>query len=115
MSRGHYTKDFKMNILEELLSGRSGISYLCRKYRVSRQTIYLWKKEYLDGEMVDIPETKAGYEHRIAQLERKVGQLIMDNELLKKALNSANHPRKRDGKSSGIISPLTRISKGDAK
>jgi len=113
--RQRYSKAFKMNLLEELQSGTISVSALCRKYGVSRQAIYLWEKEYLDGKVIDVPETKTGYEHRIAQLERKVGQLLMDNDLLKKALQSANNHRRSDGKSSEIISPLTRPSKGDVK
>lgn len=110
-----YSRDFKLHVLEELRSGSSSISALCREYGVSRQTVYLWEREYFDG-MLDSKLVKEnGYEHKIAQLERKIGQLTMDNELLKKALRSVDNLREISEKSSEIISPLTRMSKGGAK
>ena len=52
--------------------------------------------------------TDAGYKRKIEQLERMVGQLTMDNELLKKALKSSNNHKNRNVRFSETISPLTK-------
>ena len=113
--RRSFSKEFKRSLVEELLSGTSSVSVLCRKHEISQQTISTWKKAYLDGKLDNEPVTEAGYKYKIEQLERKIGQLTMDNELLKKVLQSENNRKKSGGRSSEIISPLTRMSKGGAK
>ena len=69
----------------------------------------------MDGKLDNEPESISGLKHKIEQLERKVGQLTMDNELLKKVLKSANRQSQANGKYSEIISPLTIMSKGGVK
>ena len=113
--RRSFSKDFKRGLIEELLSGTSRVSELCRKHDLSQPLISNWKQDYLYGKLDNEPVTDAGYKHKVEQLERRVGQLTMDNELLKKALKSANNHPKKNGRCSEIISPLTRRSKGGAK
>ncbi|MCP4651638.1 MAG: transposase [PVC group bacterium] len=113
--RRSFSKEFKRGLIEELLSGASKVSELCRKHDLSNPLISNWKQDYLDGKLDNEPVTDAGYKHKVEELERMVGQLTMDNALLKKALKSANNQPKSNGKFSEIISPLTRRSKGGAK
>ena len=114
-TRRSFTNEFKRRVVEEILSESATIGVQSRKYNLAYQLVARWKKDYLDGKLDNEPVTDAGYKHKIEQLERMVGQLTMDKELLKKALQSANNHQKSNGKCSEIISPLTRKSKGDAK
>ena len=114
-TRRSFTNEFKRRVVEEVLSESATIGVQSRKYNLAYQLIVRWKKDYLDGKLDNEPVTDAGYKHKIEQLERMVGQLTMDKELLKKALKSANSHQRSNGKCSEIISPLTRRSKGGAK
>jgi len=60
---------------------------LARRYGLSRNLIRLWVRQYEAGEFTDeLAEAVriAEYEHKIAKLERKVGTLTMEVDLLKK-------------------------------
>ena len=114
-TRRSFTNEFKRRVVEELLSESSTIGVQSRKYNIAYQLVARWKKDYLDGKLDNEPVTDAGYKHKIEQLERMVGQLTMDKELLKKALKLTNNHQRSNGKCSEIISPLTKTSKGGAK
>ena len=113
--RRTFSNEFKRRVVEEILSESATIGVQSRKYDLAYQLVVRWKKDYLDGKLDNEPVTDAGYKHKIEQLERKVGQLTMDNELLKKALKSASNQKRSNGVSSEIISPLTRMSGGGAR
>jgi transposase-like protein len=86
MSYRRYTKDFKQKVLRELGTGES-VAAVARRYAVSRQLIYEWQQKQRDGALDDtmaVRETQL--KHQIGALERKVGQLTMENEFLKKTL-----------------------------
>ena len=60
-----------------------------------RSLIRIWVAKYEAGEFDDEQvqgDVLARYEARIAELERKVGQLVMENDLLKKARRAAEQP-----------------------
>lgn len=86
MSYKRYTKAFKQKVLREVEQGGS-VSAVSRRFAVSRQLIYEWQQKQRDGSLQD---PKAAQESQlraeIAELQRKVGQLTMENEFLKKTL-----------------------------
>ena len=55
------------------------------------------------------------YREKISQLERMVGRLTMEKDVLKKALRSAQQQQHSNASSSQITSPLSVVSKGGAK
>ena len=114
-TRRSFSKEFKCRVVEEILSESATIGAQSRKYNIAYQLVACWKQDYLDGKLDNEPVTDAGYKHKIEQLERKVGQLIMDNELLKKALKSSSNPQRSNGRFSEIISPLTKMYIGGAR
>jgi transposase-like protein len=67
-------------------TGRKRIA-VSRRFAVSRQLIYEWQQKQRDGSLQD---PKAAQESQlraeIAELHRKIGQLTMENEFLKKTL-----------------------------
>jgi transposase-like protein len=71
----------------EFLEGRAGLHELARRHSLSRNLIRLRIREYEAGEFTDeVAEAVrvAEYERKIAKLERNVGQLTMEVDLLKK-------------------------------
>ena len=90
MSRGPYrrhTPQFKLQLCTDIRSGTVGRREAQKKYGLSANLIQLWLTQYDRGEL-NREEVEAWaaaeYEAKIAALERKVGQLTMELELLKK-------------------------------
>ena len=99
-----YTVEFKRRLAEEHLSGGIGLSELARRHDISRELLRIWVKKYEAGEFASAGPTspdRRAYEARIAGLERKVGQLTMELDLLKKGLISARRAR---GGTSPVVS-----------
>jgi transposase-like protein len=86
MSYKRYTKEFKQKVLREVELGE-GASAVARRYAVSRQLIHEWQQRKRDGTLQDTGvDLKAQLEREVSDLQRKVGQLTMENEFLKKTL-----------------------------
>ena len=86
--RQTHTKKVKFQAALDLISEKHTITELCQKYNVHQRVLYRWKKELLEnGSSLFDRKTKSKPEHKeIDSLERKVGQLTMENDFLKKAL-----------------------------
>ena len=118
-SRGSYRRhssQFKIQVCQEIRSGSLSRRGAQEKYHLSANLIQLWLSLYDRGELVSEEAEAAAiveYEAKIAALERKVGQLTMELDLLKKT------PRLRlvsSNESSSIVSgPKVVPFDGDAK
>jgi len=89
-ARGPYRRhspQFKVQLCTDIRSGKIGRREAQRTYQISANLIQMWLDQYDRGEL-DTEEaaasTIADYEAKIAALERKVGQLTMEVDLLKK-------------------------------
>ena len=88
-----FTNEFKGKGVEELLSGASRPAQICLKYDIAVSLLYYWKKQYSYGKFDDAPIRVTTMKDRIDKLEKLVGRLTLENELLKKALqNNLSHP-----------------------
>jgi transposase len=93
-----YSIAFKRQVAEEHLSGGTSLNQLARRHDISRELLRTWVRKYEAGEFAGGGPTEAdrrAYEAKIAGLERKVGQLAMELDLLKKGLTSARRARAR--------------------
>jgi len=99
-----YSIDFTRQVVQEYLAGDVSLHGLAKRHRICRNLIRIWLTKYEAGEFNEeaaIAASLEEYEARIAALERKVGQLTMENELLKKTLPPA---RSANDASSSIVS-----------
>ena len=99
-----YSIEFKRQVAEEHLSGGASLNQLARRHDISRELLRTWVKKYEAGEFAGDGPAKAdrrAYEAKIAGLERKVGQLTMELDLLNKGLISA---RRASGGTSSVVS-----------
>jgi transposase-like protein len=98
-----YTVEFKRQVVEEHLGGVS-LNQLARRHDISRELLRTWVKKYEAGDLAGgrptTPDRRA-YEAKIAGLERKVGQLTMELDLLERGLRSA---RRASGASTSVVS-----------
>jgi len=94
--RRKYSKDFKIEMVESALKGRS-ILELAKENDIYPKLITRWKRQYLDGKFHG---TSAGdtelrkLKLKICELEQMVGKLTMENYLFKKEKEFALAMRK---------------------
>ena len=93
LSRAVYSRDLKITTMRALDAGASP-GELARKYQLSPKLLERWRGEWRArgesafpgiGRRVSDPSILDDA-RRIAELERKIGQLTMENDFLKKAL-----------------------------
>ena len=86
--RRKHTAEFKAQVALETLKGMETVSEIAAKYEVHPVQVGNWKRELLEGagSLFLRKNAKADeeQERQIETLERKVGQLTMENEFLKK-------------------------------
>ena len=93
VSRAVYSRDLKIAAMRALDAGATG-GEIARKYQVSPHLLQRWREEWrakgdlafpgLGRRGVSLPAVDDA--RRIAELERKIGQLTMENDFLKKTL-----------------------------
>ena len=94
LSRAVYSRDLKIAAMRALDAG-STAGEIARKYQLSPKLLERWRGEWRAKGETGVSRALAGVEptlpavddaRRIAELERKIGQLTMENDFLKKAL-----------------------------
>ena len=109
-----FSVEFKRQVVEELLSGESRPAQLCRRHNITSSLLYYWKKQYGRGKFNNEPTAEAALTDRIEKLERLVGRLTLENEFLKKGLQSSLSQSQKNGKSSANGSTSSAASGGGA-
>jgi transposase len=93
LSRAAYSRDLKIAAMRALDTGSTN-GEIARKYQLSPKLLERWRGEWrAKGELAFPGNGRRGSSlpavddaRRIAELERKIGQLTMENDFLKKAL-----------------------------
>jgi transposase-like protein len=92
LARSVYSRDLKIATMRAWDAG-STAGEIARKYQLSPKLLERWRGEWRakgesafpgTGRRADVPALDDA--RRIAELERKIGQLTMENDFLKKAL-----------------------------
>jgi len=80
----NYTQEFKLQVLQEADAGVP-MSELTRKYEIGIGVIYRWRRQFKSSPSNPFPGngSRNTDRARIAELERMVGRLTMQNEFLK--------------------------------
>ena len=94
------------------LCGGTTTAAACRKYTIAYPVVARWKKDYSLGKLDNKPTTPEGYQEKIAELERKVGQLTMENDVLKKVLKQTQSQKARSAPIYPITFPRSEASGG---
>ena len=120
LSRAVYNRDLKIACMRALDAGAT-TGEIARKYQLSPKLLERWRGEWrAKGESAfpgigrgsDLPALDDA--RRIGELERKIGQLTMENDFLKKALRhfKDHHP---PAVVSGVDACLQKSSKARRK
>lgn len=88
LERRAFTREFKIAAIKEIESGKN-VGIVARRLQVSKNVLYRWYREYRKQPTKAFSGPgKAINVSREAELERKIGQLTMENDFLKKVLES---------------------------
>ena len=79
-----HSLETKRATLAEYMAGMK-VAEICRRYEISSGMLYYWKRRSDKGLLDGNPDKEDVLEKRVEELERMVGKLTMENELLKKA------------------------------
>jgi len=90
-----YSATFKQEVVEEFLLGAKGSVQIARERGIDITTLRKWRRDYEQHgaeawSNVAVPAPTN--EDKIAQLERVIGQLTVENLVLKKALTLVRSP-----------------------
>jgi transposase-like protein len=101
--RRKFSAEFKLDTVMEGLRGQKGIAQICREREITEPLYYKWKQRF-EERVLEIFEDERQRKpvgdndaQRIAELERMVGRLTMENEILKKARTWLDTQRVRNG------------------
>lgn len=103
-NRRSFAPKFKAQVILELLSGSKSQAELCREHQLSPNLLNTWKDAFLanasavfqSGQANPSGETDAA---RVAELERLVGRLTLEVDILKKGSSALPHLRRKGGRS----------------
>jgi transposase len=92
MRRRHFSPEFKKKIAIEAIKEQRTINEIAHEHQIHPVQISKWKKELLDGaiSIFEDPRKREGElrsrEQQESVLQQKVGQLVIENDWLKKKL-----------------------------
>ena len=61
-NRRSFSKDFKKNVVESIISGGTTTATASRKYSIAYAVIARWQKEYAMGRLDNTPTLEEGWE-----------------------------------------------------
>lgn len=87
--RRTYSADFKLDTVMEGIRGEKSVAQICRERGIKDVLYYKWRDIFIEraAEIFESQKNTAQKEkeERVAELERMIGKLALENEILKKA------------------------------
>lgn len=87
--RRTYNAEFKLDTVMEGIRGEKSIAQICREREIKDTLYYKWRDHFVNRATTIFEDRRntafQEKEERIAKLERMIGKLAMENEILKKA------------------------------
>ena len=96
-----FSADFKLDTVMEGFRGEKSIAQICREREIKDVLYYKWRDTFVEnaasvfGGQGDNDRQKL--EARIAELERMIGQMTIENEILKKAKSWLDSGYRKNG------------------
>jgi putative transposase len=92
MQKRVHSREFKLEVVRQIVTGQKRPAQACREYGLAESVLSRWRKEYHEhGDAAFLPsplEQASIQDQRMVELERFCGQLALENQVLKKALQS---------------------------
>jgi transposase len=103
--RRTFTPDFKLEAVLDMVRGEKAVAQICRERDITESLLYKWRDAFFERApnlFADQRSSGNGSDpqaERIAELERMVGRLTMEIEVLKKARSLLVSTPKPNGRS----------------
>jgi transposase-like protein len=103
--RRTFTADFKFEAVLDMVRGEKTVAQICRERDITESLLYTWRDAFLERAPAIFADGRRGSNgndpqvERIAELERMVGKLTMEIEVLKKARSLLSSTPKPNGRS----------------
>ena len=85
MSKKYYEENFKKQIVKIYNQGNHTYRELSEQYGIAASTMRQWVIRYNNTRSFNAEDNKTDEEKRIKEIEKKVKQLEMENDILKQA------------------------------
>lgn len=93
MSRRTFSREFKLEIVQQLASGEKRPAQVCREHNLAPSLLQRWRQQHAQhGAQAFTPGPHTEIEtleRKVADLERCCGQLALENTVLQRALQTA--------------------------
>ena len=93
-----WTAKRKSAVVLEVLKGQMTSVDACRKYGIKQSELEEWTERFLEagekGLKLNPPDEFAAYESQIKDLQAKVGELVLDRDILKKTVEIQSREKK---------------------
>jgi transposase-like protein len=99
-----FSAEFKLDTVIEGLRGEKSIAQICREREITDSLYYKWRDVFYDRAVAIFNDSRQAdqrnndLEEQIAELERIIGRLTVENEILKKARTWLDTQRGRSGR-----------------
>ena len=102
LTQRRFTREYKLEALRQLAGGKS-FARLARELELHENVLRRWQREYEKEPGRAFPGNGQGkvWLDREAELERKIGQMTLENDFLKKALQRLEEQRLLDNVGGG--------------
>jgi putative transposase len=89
MKGSRFSPEQKVNVILESLRGEKSISQICRENGISMSLYYQWRDKFMKGAFEGLSHRSRKAIERskngeIAQLKQLIGELTIENKILKK-------------------------------
>lgn len=102
--RRTFTPDFKLEAVLDMMRGEKTIAQICRERDITESLLYTWRDAFFERAPTIFADQRSNgndpQAERIAELERMVGKLTMEIEVLKKARSLLTSTPRLNGRSS---------------
>jgi len=94
LSRRQFTREFKLKAVQRLGTGAS-VAEVARAFEVDPNVLHRWRREFRQGPGNAFPGLgkRRWEEAQVAQLERKIGQQVLEIDFLKGCLQRIEEQR----------------------
>lgn len=90
-----FTIGFKQQVVSEIESGQLTAAEACRRHVLHSSVVSKWQRRFALGTLQERPSiTERDLCHQVEKLQAKVGELTMENDLLKKFQSWVQRRRK---------------------
>jgi transposase len=107
-----FKPEFRISIAQRILNGES-VGTLSNRYKIKRSVLYRWRDLLRDlgaegfhrprgpkpGKLKAVVGASASSEQRIAELERRLGRLALENDFLERAFRRVKEARSKNNAS----------------